>query len=271
MTAPAMAGAPGRPRARPARPRRSPWLPLGLLAAVLLTAWSAVGIGFDVGELVANVTRGAQIVARILSPNLAFFPETVRPLIVTIQMAVVASVIGCAVALPAAFLASRVTAPGRWALVVDRGALALVRAIPDLLYAMVFVAALGVGPAAGILALILFDIGVLAKLLSETVDAVDRGPIEAATSAGASGLETVRTAVLPQVLPGYVAYSLYVFELNARAATVIGIVGAGGIGELLNQQMKWFHYQNVGLIVLELFVLVLAIEVLSMALRRRIL
>jgi phosphonate transport system permease protein len=102
------------------------------------------------------------------------------------------------------------------------------------------------------------------------VDAVDRGPLEAANASGAAHVEVVRTAVLPQVLPNYVAYSLYVFELNIRASAVIGITGAGGIGNTLNAQMGFFNYENVGLIVLEIFFLVLAIELVSIALRRRL-
>jgi phosphonate transport system permease protein len=209
-------------------------------------------------------------VGELLSPNFAFFPQTVRPLVETFQMAVVACVIGCAVALPLAFLASRVTSPGRWTLRVDRSVLNVLRALPDLLYAVVFVAAVGVGPLPGVLALILFNIGVVAKLLSETVDAVDTGPIEAAWAVGATRTQMVRSAAMPQVMPNFVAFALYTFELNIRASTVLGIVGAGGIGTTLNTQMRAFNFENVGLVVLELFVLVLLIELVSVTLRRRL-
>lgn len=262
------------PTARPARPRRSPFGVLALLVGGLLTIWCAapppVGIGVDLGRIAANWSRGQQILGEVLSPNFAFFPQTVRPLIETFQMAVVACLLGCAVALPLAFLASRVTSPGRWVLWADRSVLNVVRALPDLLYAVVFVAAVGVGPLAGVLALLLFNIGVVAKLLSETVDGVDTGPIEAAWAVGASRTQMVRSAALPQVLPHYVAFALYTFELNIRASTVIGIVGAGGIGNTLNTQMRAFNFENVGLVVLELFVLVLLIELASVAIRRRL-
>jgi phosphonate transport system permease protein len=182
----------------------------------------------------------------------------------------VACVIGCAVALPLAFLASRVTAPSGWVLWLDRSVLNVIRALPDLLYALVFVAAVGVGPLAGVLALIVFNIGVVAKLLSETVDAVDTGPVEAAWAVGATRTQMVRRGVLPQVMPHYVAFVLYTFELNVRASTVIGLVGGGGIGTILNTNLKTFNYQNVSLIVLELFVLVMLIELVSVTLRRRL-
>lgn len=247
---------------------------VALIVGVLFTLWCAapppMGIGVDPGEIVANLTRGRQIIGELLTPNFAFFPRTVVPLIETFQMAVVACVIGCAVGLPLAFLGSRVTAPGRWTMTIDRWVLNVLRALPDLLYALIFVAAVGVGPLAGVLALICFNVGVMAKLLSESVDAVDVGPVEAATAVGASRTQMVRSAVFPQVLPNYVAYSLYIFELNIRASTVIGIVGAGGIGNVLNTQMKFFNFQNVGLVVLELFLLVLVIELISVTLRRRL-
>ena len=258
---------------RPLPPKPSRLVPAGVFAALLITLWAAsrqFGIGFDPGALFADIGRGREILAEVFQPNFGFFGRTLEPMIETIQIAIIASTIGCLAALPAAFLASRVTAPGTATLRVSRSVLNGIRSLPDLLYALVFVTALSVGPLAGILALIFFNLGVAAKLLSETVDAVDRGPIEAATASGAAHIEVVRTAVFPQVLPNYVAYSLYVFELNVRASTVIGLVGAGGIGNTLNAQMGFFNYENVGLIILELFILVLAIELVSIALRRRL-
>ena len=120
-------------------------------------------------------------------------------------------------------------------------------------------AAVGIGPLPGIAALVLFNLGVVAKLLSETVDGVDTGPLEAARAAGGDArTQTVRWAVLPQVLPNYVAFSLYAFELNIRASTVIGIVGAGGIGNVLFTQYRFFNWSNVSVIIIELFVFVFA-------------
>jgi phosphonate transport system permease protein len=148
--------------------------------------------------------------------------------------------------------------------------MSVVRAIPDFLYALIFVAAVGIGPLPGILALIMFDIGVVAKLLSETVDGVDPGPIEAVDAGGSSRTQMVRWAVLPQVLPNYVAFSLYAFELNVRASTVLGFVGAGGIGFLLRTQYQFLQWSNVSVIIISLFVIVVAIELISIRLRRRL-
>jgi phosphonate transport system permease protein len=258
---------------RPAKPRPSLALPIGLLAFIGIT-WFSVskefGIGVDIGYLVDSIGRGAGIIQELLSPNWAFLPRTVDPMLETFKIAVVASAIGCAVALPVAFLASRVTAPNVVVWALDRSLLSVVRAIPDFLYALIFVAAVSIGPLAGIAALVMFNIGVVAKLLSETVDGIDTGPIEAVRAGGGNRTQTVRWAVFPQVLPNYIAYSLYTFELNIRASAVLGIVGAGGIGNLLFTQYRFFNWSNASVIVIELFVFVFVIEMISISLRRRL-
>jgi phosphonate transport system permease protein len=258
------------PVTRPAPPRRSIAVPIGILAFLGVTAWAGIAIEFNPVEIVEGIGGADRIVGALLAPNWAFLPNTAQPMLETFQMAVIATAIGCVVALPLAFLASRVTSPNRAVYTLDRSILNLIRAIPDILYALVFVSAVSIGPLAGILALILFNIGVVAKLLSETVDGVDTGPIEAARAGGAGRIQTVGSSVLPQVMPNYVAYSLYTFELNIRASTVIGIVGAGGIGNVLNTQLKFFDYSNVSVVIIELFVFVLVIEFISIALRRRL-
>ena len=258
---------------RPPKPPPSLVAPSAFVGFLLVTWWAAsaeYGIDFDVGELLGNLTRGADILAEFYPPNWAYLPEIVDPMIETLAMAVIASVIGCGLALPLAFLASRVTTPNLVVYLADRGILNIIRALPDLLYALIFVAALGIGPLPGILALILFNVGVVAKLLSETVDGVDPGPIEAARASGGNRLQTVRWAVLPQVLPNYVAYSLYTFELNVRASAVLGLVGAGGIGVEINTQRQFFNYPNLSVILIVIFVAVFLIEQLSIWLRRRL-
>ncbi len=269
MTAAAIGQASG----RPARPRRSPWTLVGLAAFLAITWWAAseeFGIGFDIPRVLTNLTRGAGILAEFFPPNWEYLPRTYGPMLETFKMAVIASTIGCGVALPVSFLASRLSAPNLAAYLASRGILNVVRALPDLLYALIFVAAVGIGPLPGILALVLFNIAVTAKLLSETVDGVDRGPIEAAVAAGSRRVQMVRWAILPQVLPNYVAYSLYVFELIIRASAVLGIVGAGGIGNNINTVRRFFQYENLSVILIEIFVFVFVIELISIWLRRRL-
>ena len=267
------AGAPAQTSRRPRRPRLSWQVPVAVVGFLALTYWAGSerwGIGFLPMTVLENLTRGAGILAEFWPPHWGFLPRTVDPFIETFQMAVIETAVGCGVALPVAFLASKVTSPNTAVFLADKGLLNVVRSLPDLLYALVFVAAIGIGPLGGILALILFNIGVTAKLLSETVDGVDVGPIEAAQAVGAGRLQTTVRSVLPQVLPNYTAYSLYVFELNIRASTVIGLVGAGGIGQLLIVEMRFFNYANVMVVILMIFVIVFAIELVSQALRRRL-
>jgi len=269
-------------RSRPAKPRPSLAVPLGIVSFLVIT-WLAVsrefGIGLDVGELIGNLTRIEGLLWRVstdqadrglLNPNWPFLPQTAEPMLETLQMAVIASAIGCGLALPIAFFVSRVTTPNAGVFNAGRSVLSVIRAIPDILYALIFIAALGVGPLPGILALIFFNVGVVVKLLSETVDGVDVGPIEAGRASGASRAQTVRWAVMPQVLPNYVAYSLYVFELNIRASTVLGIVGAGGIGRILYREYSLFHWSNLSVVIVEVFVFVILIEFVSIWLRRRL-
>jgi phosphonate transport system permease protein len=268
-----MTAAAQRASTRPQRPPRSLAAPIGIVVFVILTVLSLseqFGIGLDIRGLIEDFGRGRVIIEQLVAPNWAYLPNTVEPMIETFQMAVVASFIGCGLALPISFMASRATTSGRIGFTGTRAVLSVIRAIPDILYALIFVAAVGVGPLPGILALILFNVGVVAKLMSETVDGVDVGPVEAARATGGTRVQTIRWAVLPQVLPHYVAYTLYTFELNIRASTVLGIVGAGGIGRELLAQYKLFHWDNVAVIIVELFVFVLAIELLSVWLRRRL-
>lgn len=267
----AVGGYPAATRAaRPRRPGRSPILVISLLVFLGITVWAVFGLGPDFARIAANLSKAGKIISEFWPPDLGFAPRTTDGMIETFRMAVVATAIGSAVALPVAFLASRVSAPNSLTLYVDRSVLSVVRSVPDILYAIIFVSVLSIGPLPGILALILFNVGVIGKLLSETVDGIDPGPIEAARATGAGHTQVVWSAVMPQVLPNYVAYLLYSFELNIRASAVVGFVGAGGIGLVLDTQRKFFNYDNVAMIVLELFVMVVIIEFISERLRRRL-
>lgn len=258
---------------RPTKPRTSWIVHASAIVLLALTWWSGserYGIGFSLSEVIGRVAAAGAIVGDFFPPDWSFASRTVGPFIETVQMAVLGGVIGCALALIAAFLASRVTAPNTATYLADKGLLSVIRSIPDVLYALVFVIGIGIGPLAGIFALIFFNIGVVAKLLSETVDGVDLGPVEAAHATGAGRFKAVRTAVFPQVLPNYLAYSLYTFELNLRASTVLGIVGAGGIGQLVNIVRADFRYDALAVIIVEIFVIVFIVEFISIALRRRL-
>ena len=254
-------------------------------SVILLTWFAALKVGLTIGGLVENISNIANF-PEFWPPDFQWAigegtwwwlpswdfgnPNLPSPLVETFQIAIIASVIGCLAALPVSFLASTVTAPGRISYLLDKSFMNVIRTIPDLFWALLFVAGLGIGPLPGIFALFFFSLSIMAKLLSETIDAVDPGPLEAARATGGSHFPAVRMSVFPQVLPNYVAYALYIFELNIRASTVLGIVGAGGIGRVLEAQRKFFQFDRVMAVVLIIFVIVFTIEQISVALRRRL-
>lgn len=253
---------------------RTPGLPVfGALAALGFTWWSGSGIGFSLVPLWEDLHRAAPVVSGFFDPNWSFIWRVWDSWVATIAMAIVASTIGCAIGLLLAMGASPVTSPAGWFSQAIKAINSVIRSIPDVGYGLLFVAMLGGtasggGPLAGILALIMFNMGIVAKLTSESIDAVAPGPLEAADAAGASLLQRNRVAVIPQILPSYFSYSLYVFELNIRASVVLGIVGAGGIGSVISVQLSRFAYENIAAIIFALVLVVLLVDFLSLHIRR---
>ncbi len=260
-----------KPAARPAQPRRNwpLWLLIGL-ALSAMTWWSARGIGLAPCDLVCNLAGGQRLLAESWPPDFGFLPRLLAPLLETLQIALVGTLLGGMLAIPVAVLAARNLAPGWLVWWLDRTLMNVLRTLPDLFWAMLFAAAVGFGPVAGALALTVFTVVVIAKLWSESLEAIDMGPAEAVRATGGSWLQMVQFGALPQALPHYVSYALYAFELNVRASMILGLVGAGGIGMLLETQRSTFEYPRVTLIVLTVLVLILLIEQLSSALRRRL-
>ncbi|MER3390102.1 MAG: phosphonate ABC transporter, permease protein PhnE [Microcella sp.] len=256
--------------ARPARPRPRPGTYIAILAVLAITVWAGLGIEFDLTPLWTDLGRGWFIIQEFLAPNWSYIERTIGPFIETLSIAVLATLAGCVIGLGMSLLASRVTTSNPVLYRAAKLFLSVVRSLPDVGYGLLFFALVGAGSLAGILALIMFNIGIIAKLTSETIDAVDRGPLEAADAAGASSLQRARFAVVPMILPNYLSYCLYVFELNIRASVVIGIVGGGGIGSSISVEFARFNYANVSAIVVLLIVVVFLIDLLSQSLRRRL-
>lgn len=256
--------------ARPRRPLPRPGTYVAIAAVVAITIWAGVGIEFDLTPLWTDWGRGWFIIQEFLAPNWAYIGRTIGPFMETLSIAVIATIVGCAVGLGMSLLASRVTTANPVLYRASKIFLSVVRSLPDVGYGLLFFALVGAGSLAGILALIFFNIGIIAKLTSETIDAVDRGPLEAADATGASALQRARFAVVPMILPNYLSYCLYVFELNVRASVVIGIVGGGGIGQAIIVEFARFNYSNVSAIVVLLIIVVFLIDQFSQSLRRRL-
>jgi len=280
VPAAAILAAEGRWRAARARRRRD--LALGgaaFLAAVLAAAW--------IGEVsLPRLARGLPLAwdyivrtmpvlhAATLGSDIADwmwgFGDWVALLGDTLLMAYVGTLLGVAVALPASFAAAATLAPG-WVVGLSRRLLEFARTVPTLVLALVFVYAFGLGPFAGVLAIAVHSAGALGKLFAEEHENAALAPVEAVRAAGGSWPAQMRFGVLPQSLPGVLSLGLLRFEINVREASVLGIVGAGGIGEELYLAVRQFEYQDISAILLLILATVAAIDLVCGALRRRVL
>ena len=253
-----------------------PWQ-AGLIALGVagLLYWSAADIGVSLKAFQEGLPDLAAYFGRLVPTKerpwpLDYLPQIQSRLIETIKIALGASILGSAAALPYALVGAQNLAPGRWAYNVGRTFLNLLRTIPDLVLATLLAAVFGIGPIAGMLALIFFTFGIVAKLLCDKIETIDPGPMEAITAAGGTRLERAIYAVFPQVGPDFAAYSLYAFEVNVRAAAVLGLVGAGGIGVILQRDISFMNYSKVGLIIAVTFAAVLIIDTFSTWLRSKL-
>lgn len=275
--------------------------------ALLVLIWSFQGAKLSPEELLQGLPQIAATVGRMLPPDFSkvtqaqsyFFPEdlslaelllplpltqpqarakqrwwdntfpqtVVGATLETVQMALAGTFLALCVAFPVGFLAARNTTPHPLVYYGVRGTLNFLRTIPDLALGLVFVAAVGLGAFAGTLALAIHTATVLGKLLSESVENIDEGIVEAVRATGASYAQILSFAVLPQILPDLISFTLYRLETNIRAASVLGLIGAGGIGYLMSTSFRTFQYQEAAAIVLVLIALVMLVDALSSRLR----
>lgn len=243
-------------------------LTLGVLVGAAIYTWSIIGVRAYPGTVWEGLSIFLRLFRDMLPPNLAILPALVRPLIQTLQIALVGTTQGALLAVPLLLFASRNVIQSPWLYLAARGLLNLLRTIPDLLYAAILVAVVGIGPFAGILALTVFSMAVIAKLTSESLEAIDPGPLEALEAAGANRPKLVRFAVIPQILPAYLSYTLFVLEINVRVSFVLGLVGAGGIGQTLNTALQLFRYPSALTIILVMLAVVIVIDAASVRVRQ---
>jgi phosphonate transport system permease protein len=189
-------------------------------------------------------------------------------LLETLEIALWGTVLAILFSLPLAFFGARNLAPNGFIRGLSRAGVSLLRAIPELISALLLVLAYGFGPIAGVLSLAFYGAGFLGKFYADDIEAADIKPQEALFATGSNRLKVLRFAILPQVLPQYIAYTLYVLDRNVRMATVIGLVGAGGIGQELKGRYDMYNYGHVGTILVAIFLLVLILEQASNRLRR---
>ncbi|WP_170008671.1 phosphonate ABC transporter, permease protein PhnE [Bacillus fonticola] len=242
---------------------------------LLVTAFYIVS-GIQTGATFAAFFQEAlpnmwRVIEKFFPPNWAVIGGIWGPLGETIQMAIIATTIAMILCIPLSLLAARNVTQNKVAYGATRGFLNIMRTVPDLVLAIVFVQIFGIGALPGILALTILSLGILAKLISETVESIDMNPLEAMRASGANTLQMIAYGLVPQVLPQFASFTLFVFEINIRASVILGYVGAGGIGLILQQQMKFYNYDNAMVVIIVIFAIVVLIEWISKKLREAIL
>jgi phosphonate transport system permease protein len=254
----------------PLRERLRFWLLWGGSAA--LTLYCLYRFGFLSMDFLHGVAKFASVVVAQLFPPSGFddLPMFLKVMGETIAMAFLGTLLGATFAFPLSFVASKNMMRSRPLQFGARRFADLLRSFDYLIWALIFVRAIGLGPLAGIMAIAIVETGTFVKLYSEAIENLDRRQIDGVTAVGGNGLQRIRFGVLPQVLPMMLSNTLYMFEHNVRSASILGIVGAGGIGFLLADRLRAYELQEACLIIMVLVVTVYAIDWLSKILRERL-
>ncbi|MGN6125462.1 MAG: phosphonate ABC transporter, permease protein PhnE [Humibacter sp.] len=242
---------------------------IGIPIGALILMWSFEGAGFDFVKLGDGAVNMGEFLSRLFPPDFSRIGTILALLFETFQMAVVGTVLGALLSLVVAFAASANIAP-RWLYYPARWVMNIIRSVPDLVFALMFVSAVGLGPFAGILAMTLGSMGSIGKIFAEAMEQVDRGPVVAMQAVGASKRQIIQYGILPQAAPLLTSYTLLLFEGNVRGATILGLVGAGGIGLELTTAMRMYDYGHLSAIIICIIVLVTLIDQGSALIRRRI-
>jgi phosphonate transport system permease protein len=214
--------------------------------------------------------QAADLAERMWPPRWSYLPKIVAPLIETIHIATLGTAIGVVFSIPLAFLAARNTTANGFTWAVGRGLLVASRSVNTVIWGLLFVAIFGPGPLAGIAAVAARSVGFLAKLVAEAIEEADRGPIEAIEATGASTWQVYAIGILPQVMPVLIGTTVYRWDINVRESSVLGFVGAGGIGLFLYASINQFAWQQVLVVLLAILVIVILSEAVSATIRERI-
>ncbi|WP_160154204.1 phosphonate ABC transporter, permease protein PhnE [Microbulbifer sp. ALW1] len=243
-------------------------LPVAVVSTLILI-WLINGTGTSFSKLVDGLPWIADFLSRMLPPNISYITDNlIGPALQTVQIALLGTLFAILLAIPLSFFAARNLSPNAAIYHLSRQVLNIGRGINEIILALIFVAAVGLGPFAGVLALALHGAGMLGKFFAEAIEEIDRGPVEAMESAGCSVPHIILFAIISQVLPAWLGVILYRLEANIRVSTILGMVGAGGIGFELMTTMKLFEYENTAACVLVILGLVFAADLISARLRK---
>lgn len=246
--------------------KRTWWIMLVLLA---LHGWAAVGTEFSLSKL-ARLGNSIQLLRRWWPPDWSLLGPTASAALVTLQIALMGTTIAVLIALPLAFLAARNTSPSPWMYNAVRSFLTALRGIPEIVIALVLVPTVGLGPFPGVMALLIHNIGVLGKMISELIESAPVGPQEAVVATGGSRAHVRLFGILPQIMPDTLSQAFYRLEVNVRASLVLGFIGAGGLGHELFLSFRIMRYQEVIVQVAAILIMISLVDYVSAFVRRRV-
>lgn len=240
-----------------------------LLLALFLASGKQVDASFS--KLAEGLPNIMDLLKQMVPPDWSYFAKVTNAMLDTIRMAILGTTFGAILAIPFALFSANNIVPSPFVYGPVRFLLNLIRTVPDILLAAIFVAIFGIGALPGIFALTVFSTGLIAKLLYEAIEAIDKGPLEAMTAVGANKIQWIFYAIIPQITVQFISFVLYTFEVNVRAAAVLGLVGAGGIGLYYEQTLGFLQYQQTSSIIIYTLVIVLLIDYVSTSLREKLL
>jgi len=243
---------------------------VAVVVAILIVVQSLIVVQARPQDLITGFHGMVDIIRRASPPDFSKLPDVMWPTLETIDIAIFGTIGGVLMALPLAVMAATNVTPSRVLYYLSRAIIGLARAIPDLVWALLFVTAVGLGPFPGGLALAVHSIGMLGRLFAETIENMDMAPIDALALTGANRMQVFSHGVVPTVLPALLGIGLYRLDENIRSSLVLGFVGAGGIGFELLTAMNLFQYREVSLLLIVIFVIVFAAERLSAICRQRL-
>ena len=255
----------------PLTPARKLRWACGVVALLILFGWSAEGVRLDPVSFLSGLGGVKDILGRLFPPDFSVLPKLIAPAIETVQISIWGTSLGILFCIPLGILAAKNVTPNRLIYIASRQTLNVLRAIPDMVMALIFVASVGLGPFPGVLAVAFHSVGMLGKFLADSIENVDPGPVEALAATGARARQRFAYAVVPQILPEFVSLCLFRWEMNFRSSTVLGIVGAGGLGFELITSMRLFRYQEMTMTILLILAVVAVVDTLSSQIRKRIL
>lgn len=259
------------PRAFSRTPRERATIALALIALVIFVSFCLIRFEVTPARILNGLDRFAKIAGALFppTPEDAFW-DLIQAMLESVGMAFLGTLIASLIAVPLGFLGAKNVLPIRLLRFPIRRSFDFLRGVDALVWALVYVRAVGLGPLAGVLAIATTDIGILSKLFAEAIENVERKQVEGVQATGGNPVQTVRFGIIPQVLPIMLSNALYMFESNSRSATILGIVGAGGIGFHLSDRIRAHRWEEVGFIIIMIIIVVALIDFISHILRSRL-